>query len=124
MSSRDFDFEFYSEAPDPADKLKHEAERRLRQLAEGHTDMIGASVVLEPVARKQSETPLFYEARIVAYLRPSKLVTTEQAKTVAAALTGALEAMERQVRERRDKLYERWKQPAGAKSERRRGEKI
>ncbi len=121
MGSSDFDFEFYSEAPKTANKLKNEAEQRLRELAEGHTDMIGASVVLEPVARKQSETPMLYEARIVAYIRPSKLVTTEQAKTVAEALLGALETMERQVRERRDKLHERWKQPAGAKAERHRG---
>jgi ribosome-associated translation inhibitor RaiA len=111
MGTLDFDFEFYSEAPDPNDELKTEAERRLRQLAEGHSDLIGASVAVEPAAQNQNAETLLYQARIVAYIRPSNLAATEQAESAEAALKGALEAIERQIREHREKLREQWKQP-------------
>jgi hypothetical protein len=56
-------------------------------------------------------TPHRYEVRVVAYMRPEHVVAVEKQETVEGALKGALNAVERQVRELRDKLRERWKQP-------------
>jgi ribosome-associated translation inhibitor RaiA len=105
--SSDFSYEFYSEIPDPGDELRNEAETRLLELAEGHTDLSGASVKLEELTGEA--TPHRYEATVVVYKRPNNLAATEKAETPERALKGALSAAERQVRESRDKLRETWK---------------
>jgi len=107
MDTDDFGFEFYSTVPDPAGSLREEARRRLSALAEGYTDMIGASVAIEELT--QEETPHVYEARVVAYLRPDNIAAVEKSDSAIGALKGALDAAERQVRELRDKLSEPWK---------------
>jgi hypothetical protein len=51
----DFDFEFYSEVAGLEQDLKPEAERRLRELANGHRDMVGAAVAVEqPAASRKT----------------------------------------------------------------------
>lgn len=109
MDVDDFDFEFHAETEQPLDHLREETERRLRALAEGHTDMVGADVVVEQPA-EQRATPYVYRARIVAYIRPENIAADKQSDTADGALKAALDALERQVRERREKLRERWKQ--------------
>jgi ribosome-associated translation inhibitor RaiA len=109
LETADLEFEFHSEVPDPHGELRAEVERRLRGLAAGHEDLIGASVVVEqPV---EAETPYLYRARVVAYVRPEDVVAVEKAALPMTALRGALDAVERQVRDLRDMLRERWKQP-------------
>jgi hypothetical protein len=44
-------------------------------------------------------------------MRPDNLASVEKAETDEGALKGALTAVERQVRESREKLRETWKQP-------------
>lgn len=113
MEELDFTFEFHAEVPNLRDEFEHElrmeAENRLYALAEGHTDLIGASVVLEQPAH--AESAYLYQARVVAYGRPDNTAAVEKDNTPQSALRGALQAVERQVRERREKLAERWKQP-------------
>ncbi len=107
MSRLDFHFEFYSEAVSVDDDLRVEAETRLEALATEHRDMIGASVAVEELTGQ--ETPHFFEARIVAYIRPDNIVAIEKADNVELALRGALEAAERQVRKHRTLLrQESW----------------
>jgi hypothetical protein len=105
----EFAFEFYSEVPDTDDALRMEADRRLRALTEGHTDITGASVAIEELTGEA--TPNWYEVRVAVYMRPDNLASVEKAETVEGALKGALTAAERQVRQVRDKLRETWKQP-------------
>lgn len=112
MDTTDFDVEFYSKVPDPEDELRLEAERRLEALRADHTDMIGASVALEQPAH--GETVYLHQARVVVYIRPDNIVAVEKDETAEGALKGALKAVERQVRERREKLRQRWKQPGEA----------
>jgi ribosome-associated translation inhibitor RaiA len=107
--SDDFDFEFHHELDQPVDDLREEALQRLLKLADGHTDLIGASVGLDKPAENRS-TPHVFRARVVAYIRPDNIAAVQEDETAHAALKGALSALERQVRERRDKLRERWKQ--------------
>lgn len=105
----DFSYEFFSKLEQPTGQLNTEAEQRLRKLAEGHNDIIGAAVSLDELTG--DETPHFYQARIVVYMRPSDLASVEKADDPVTALEEALESIERQVRDYREKLRERWKQP-------------
>jgi ribosome-associated translation inhibitor RaiA len=86
-------------------KLKADVEERLLKLCKGHTDLVSAAVALEVPA--QRTTTFLYRARIVAYARPENIAGVAEEETPEAALRSALKAVERQVRERRDKLRER-----------------
>jgi hypothetical protein len=109
MKGLDFHLEFQSELKHPTDELIIEADRRLRTLAEGHSDMVGASVAMEELTGR--ETPYVYLARVIAYIRPDNIVAVEKSDSPEAALKGALSAVERQVREKRDRLRKQWQQP-------------
>ena len=113
MATLDFTFEFHGEIPDLRDtfenELRVEAERRLLALAEGHTDLVGASVVLEQPAL--AESAYLHQARVVAYGRPDHVAAVEKDASLERALRGALDAVERQVRQRRERLAEPWKRP-------------
>lgn len=106
----ELDIEFYSEIPNAEQELKPEAERRLRELAKGNQDMIGASIAVEEPAANRG-TPFIYRGRVVVFIRPDNIAGEEKADTPQAALRGALDAVTRQVRERREKLRKRWKLP-------------
>jgi hypothetical protein len=71
--------------------------------------VIGASVALDQPA--SGESPYLYQARVVVYARPEHIAATEKGADLHSTLKGALNAVERQVRERRAKLSEGWKQP-------------
>ncbi len=107
-----FDIEWQSKLGDIGDledKLHNEAEVRLRKLTKGNTDITGAAIILEHSV-EGANTPYLYRARVVTYTRPEDIAGIQEADTALAALKGALDAVERQVREKRDKLRERWKQ--------------
>lgn len=102
----EFDFEFYSEIPDPDDGLRAEAEKRLLALTEGHNDLTGASVTMEELTSET--TPHRYEATVVVFKRPDNVAATEKGERPDGVLKGALSAVERQVRELRERLRETW----------------
>ena len=106
-----FDFEFQSKVDNIGDleeKLRNEAETRLRKLSKGNTDLTGAAIMLE-IIDKESQTPFRYRARVLVYTRPEHIVGIEEADSPQAAMKNALNVVERQVREKREKLRERWK---------------
>lgn len=107
MNELDFTIEFNSEdLYDTAEEsLFLEADGRLRQLADGHSDLRGAAVNI------RRPGPALYEATVVVYGRPENLSATEKHEDPTTALKGALSAMERQVRQRREKLKKSWEQP-------------
>ncbi len=109
MSQTDFSYEFTTNIEEPDEQMGIYAEASLLELAEGHTDMIGAAVTIEELTG--AETPHSYRARIVVYMRPRNTVAEEKDDNPMAALQKALAIIERQIRENRDKLRERWKQP-------------
>lgn len=109
MGETDFSYEFRDEKALVPPNLKSKVEDRLRQLAEGHTDITGVDVAVEVIG--QGEVPFLFQARIVAAVRPNTVAATEKADRPEAALTGALEALERQIRDQRKKLRETWKEP-------------
>jgi ribosome-associated translation inhibitor RaiA len=109
MDFVDFEYEYYSEIEQMDAELSAEAERRLRALAEGHSDIVGARVAMEELT--SSQTPHLYEATITVYKRPENVVAVEKADAPETALKAALSAVEREIREYRERLRERWRQP-------------
>jgi ribosome-associated translation inhibitor RaiA len=112
MDELDFTIEFTSDITNKAMEIKlfEEVDGRLRALAKGHTDLIGAAVTVRQAAH--GETPHLFEATVVTYIRPENVAATEKADNEMAALKGALNAVERQIREERRKRKETWKQPS------------
>ena len=79
------------------------AEERINRLAKGHTDITRAEITLtEPT--KNNHTTYIVEATVVLFIRPSNISATETAGEPKIALKGALDAVERQVYQKREKL--------------------
>lgn len=109
MDMVDFPIEFHTKSDEFDGELEKIAARRLNDLRGEHTDMVSASVTLESVTH--SETPYAIQARVVVHTRPDRVVATNKADTPTTALKGALDAVERQVRAKREKFKEHWKRP-------------
>lgn len=111
MNELDFTIEFNSEDLSEAveEALFAEADRRLRKLAEGHTDLTGAAINVRQPAKGQ--TAYLHEATVVVYCRPENIAATEKQENAMPALKGALSAVERQVREKRTRLKKHWERP-------------
>ena len=97
-----FDFEFYNETDLPDAEYYDTAYSQITDAAEGHNDITGASVSLEELSSE--ETPHAYQARVVLYVRPKNMVATEKMPSALDALQNALDAVIKQVREKREKL--------------------
>jgi ribosome-associated translation inhibitor RaiA len=102
MYTKEFDYRFFNETDQPDDPLREEARAQLMALAGDHDDIIGASIALEELS--SSITPHRYQARVVAFVRPENIAATEKAEDIETALNGALDAIARQVREKRARL--------------------
>ncbi len=111
MDELDFTLELNSEhlSQEAEYDLFTMAESQLKQLAKGHDDLTGAAVSLKQPAH--GETSYLHEATVVVYSRPEHVAATEKADNPQRALQGALDAAERQIRERREKLQKRWERP-------------
>ena len=102
MGKSDFYVQFNIEVPNLQDEFAREAERRLRELTEGQSDIIGASVALENIVKAQ--TPHRYKVRILLYKRPTNIAVTKKDAEPMTALANALDTIERKVYESREKL--------------------
>lgn len=109
MPNDPFPVEFDAEASELTDELKNQVERDLHQLSDNRRDITGASVAADEPAK--GETGYLYEARIVVYQRPENVFAREQQDTLEGALKGAVQAIERQVRQNRNKRGKPWKRP-------------
>ena len=109
MNERRIDFEFFSETDSLDEPLRVKVAREIRELAADHSDIIGASIGLEELSH--AATAHRFEARIVLYMRPDDQAVTEKAETAETAMNGALDAITRRVREYRNKLRQRGRQP-------------
>ena len=100
----DIPIEFYNDTSQQTDDagLYEMVEERIHGLAQGHTDITGASVNIKQPSQK-NETPYIFEATVVIYIRPENIAATEKDGDIVAALKGALDAAERQVYQKREK---------------------
>lgn len=105
MGSSDFYIDYNIEVTDVSDRFKRETEQQLRKLADAHADIVGAAVALEKVA--DTQTYDVFRVRILVYKRPQDLVVNKQDADPMVALRDALDALEEQVRNSREKLAER-----------------
>ncbi|MCJ7622524.1 MAG: HPF/RaiA family ribosome-associated protein [Anaerolineaceae bacterium] len=103
MDKDKFPIEFNNEI-DEVKKSENEyytlAVDRLSKLSEGHNDISGAVVNLKQPAQGH-QTSYIYEVTIVLYMGSDHIAATEKGEQFSATLDGALDAVERQVRERR-----------------------
>jgi ribosome-associated translation inhibitor RaiA len=103
MDKDNFPIEFNNEIDD-VKKSENEyytlAVDRLSKLAEGHNDISGAAVNLKQPAQGR-QTAHVYEVTIVVYMGSDHIAATEMGEQFKSTLDGALDAVERQVRERR-----------------------
>ncbi len=103
MDKANFPIEFNNEIDD-VKKSENEiytlAVDRLSKLSEGHNDISGGMVNLKQPA-KGYQTSHIYEVTIVVYMGSDHIAASEEGEQVQSTLDGALDAVERQVRERR-----------------------
>jgi ribosome-associated translation inhibitor RaiA len=115
MQELDFTIEFNDDDL-LSDQLEQDlfldADSQLRQLAGEQTDLRGAAINIR--AATQAETNPLYEITIVVYARPTNIAATVKDHDPITGLKNALSAIERQVREKRDKLGKPWQQPGNA----------
>ena len=97
-----FDFAFYNETNSPDTEFYEIAYDQITDIAEGHNDIVGASVSLEELSGE--ETSHAYQARVVLYVRPNNISATEVKSSALDALQKALDAALKQVRDKREKL--------------------
>jgi hypothetical protein len=97
-----FDFEFYNETNLPDAEFYEMAYDQITDAAEGHNDIVGASVSLEELSG--AETPHAYQARVVLYVRPDHISSTKVMPSALDALQNTLETAVNQVRKKREKL--------------------
>ena len=97
-----FDFEFYNETDLPDPEFYDLAYDQVTEVAEGHNDVVGASISLKELSGE--ETPHAYQARVVLYVRPNNITATEVMPAPIDSLQNALDAAIKQVREKREKL--------------------
>ena len=103
MDKTNFPIEFNNEIDD-VKKSENEyytlSVERLSKLAEGHNDISGGVVNLKQPSQGH-ETPHIYEVTIVVYMGSDHIAATEKGEQFQSTLSGALDAVERQVHERR-----------------------
>jgi ribosome-associated translation inhibitor RaiA len=101
MIKDNFPVEFNNEIDD-VKKSENEyytlAVDRLSKLSEGHNDISGGVVNLKQPAQGRT-TSHIYEVTIVVYMGSDHIAATQKGEQFSNTLDGALDAVERQVRE-------------------------
>ncbi len=103
MDKLNFPIEFNNEIDDVMkSENKHYtlAVDRLSKLAKSHNDISGAVVNFKQPA-KEHQTAYINEVTVIVYMGADHIAATEKGEQFQATLNGALDAVERQVRERR-----------------------
>lgn len=106
-TSTPFAIEYHSETPELTEDLKEKVEKRLQKLAKRHHDITGASLSVDMPSHDETTPYTTYRVRLVVYQRPENVAAVREEDAVATALKAVLDAVERQVRERRERQRER-----------------
>ena len=103
MDNTHFPIEFNNEIDDvkkSENEFYTQAVDRLSKLSEGHNDISGAAVNFKQPAQGR-QTSYVYEVTIVVYMGSNHVAATEIGEQFQSTLDGALDAVEKQVREGR-----------------------
>jgi len=105
MHAVSFDIEYTSDTPELTNTLKGKVEKRIQKLTHRHKDVTGASLAVETLSGANQHPD--YRVRLVLYHRPDNVAAVRKDDSVANALHDVLDAVERQVREQRERLRAR-----------------
>ncbi len=105
MHAVTFDIEYTSDTPELTDALKEKVEKRLNKLTNGHKDVTGASLAIETLSGTNQH--IDYRVRLVLYHRPENVASVRKGDAVSNLILEVLDAVERQVREQRERLRAR-----------------
>ncbi|MFP3853444.1 MAG: HPF/RaiA family ribosome-associated protein [Anaerolineales bacterium] len=108
MVEPEFPIEIHSESDALTPTLIDKIMQRLEEIKGDHTDMVGAAVNVREIAKGEDSR---FEFKVIAYTRPDQTVASEKSNNIRTAMNGALDALERQIRDKREKLKEHWKRP-------------
>lgn len=100
-----FAIEYYAEGAHLSQRDKDAIETRIHKLARGHRDIAGASVAIECVSGTNKHAE--YKARLVVYCKPANIAASRTQPSFRSAVSEALEAVERQIREQRERMRDR-----------------
>src|SRR5690606_1030630 len=104
METTSFLIEYHSDTPELTDQLKAKIERRIEKLSRGNTDLTSASIAV--TTNSGDSQPREYRMRILLTSKLADVAVTEKGESLPTVVTEALGALERQVRERRDRRRE------------------
>jgi ribosomal subunit interface protein len=93
--------EFYNETDELDEQLQEEAESRIHKLAQGHQDIVGASVKITQPAQGRDNS---YQVNVTLFMRPEYISATQEGEVLFGTLKQALDRVERQAREQRSRL--------------------
>ena len=93
------EIEFHLDNVKISQQLEQKVRDRFAVWKRGHHDITQAYVSLKQLSGKKSVHE--YEAKIVLYHRPENIVAGHRASQIPEALTGAVQTIERQLRETR-----------------------
>lgn len=105
METTGFTVEYHDDTVELTDSLKEKVEHRLSKLARRHRDITGASLAVHTISRAHRHQE--YKVRLVLYHKPDNIAAIRKADSVPNALLETLDAVERQVREQRERQRER-----------------
>ncbi len=99
--------EFHLDNIKISEQLSKKIRDKIDHWTRGHHDISSAYVSLKQLSGKK--TVHRYAAKIVLYRRPANLVATHKSDVIPDALSGAAQAIERQLREHRSSFRDRRK---------------
>ena len=107
MEATAFSVEYHTDTPELTDALKAKLEMRLQKLLKRHHDVTGASLAVKTLTGKNGTAHHRYRVRLVVYQRPENVAAAREDDHVSSALQEVIDAVERQVRERRERQRSR-----------------
>ena len=100
-----FSIEYYVEDGRLGKRERDAIDSRIYRLAHGYRNISGASVALECVSGSNKRAE--YKIRVVVYCKPTNIAASRTQDSDRLAVSEALEAIERQVREQRERMRDR-----------------
>jgi len=84
-------------------KLYTLTEQKMDKIMKGHHDVTSAMVDITDPAKGEG-LPSMYQVNVTLYARPNNIAAIKKNDDVKAALRDSLDAVERQIREKRERL--------------------
>lgn len=104
MEPTSFLIEYHSDTPELTDEVKAKIARKIEKLSRGNSDLTAASIAV--TTNSGDSQPREYRMRILLTSKLADVTVTEKGGSLPSVVTEALDALERQVRQQRDRRRE------------------